>query len=50
MENVTTLSKLISLLLLFCPLPLYFGFENSKNIRNELAYPVMGNFFSGLLT
>ena len=45
MENVITLSKLIDLLLLFCPPPLYFGFENSKNTMNELARPVMGTIF-----
>ena len=42
MENVITLSKLIGLLLLFCPPPLYFVLENSKN---ELAHPVMGTIF-----
>ena len=40
--NIITLSKLIGLLLLFCPPPLYFGLENKKNTRNELAPPVMG--------
>ena len=45
MENVITLSKLIGLLLLFCPPPLCFVFENSKNTRNELARPVMGTIF-----
>ena len=44
MENVITLSKLIGLLL-FCPPPLSFVFENSKNTRNELARPVMGTIF-----
>ena len=39
-----TLGKLIGLLFLFCP-PSYFVFENSKNIRNELALPVMGTIF-----
>ena len=44
MENVITLGKLIGLL--FCSLPpIYFVFENSKNTRNELARPVMGNIF-----
>ena len=45
MENVITLGKLIGLLLLFCPPPLYFVFENSKNTRNELARPVLGTIF-----
>ena len=27
------------------PPPLYFGLENSKNTRNELARPVMGTIF-----
>ena len=45
MENVITLSKLIGLLLLCCPPPLYFGLENSKNTRNELTRPVMGTIF-----
>ena len=45
MENVITLSKLIGLLLLFCPPPLYFVLENSKNTGNELAHPVMGTIF-----
>ena len=45
MENVITLGKLIGLLFLFCPPPLYFVFENSKNTRNELARPVMGTIF-----
>ena len=44
MENVITFGKLIGLLL-FCPRPLYFGLENSKNTRNELARPVMGTIF-----
>ena len=43
--NVITLCKLIGLLLLFCPIPLYFVFENSKNTRIELARPVMGTIF-----
>ena len=45
MENVITLSKLIGLLLLFCPPTSLFCFENSKNTRNELARPVMGTIF-----
>ena len=45
MENVITLSKLIGLLLLFCPPPHCFDFENSKNTRNELALPVIGTIF-----
>ena len=44
MENVVTLSKLIGLLL-FCPPPHCFDFDNSKNTRNELARPVMGTIF-----
>ena len=44
MENDITLSKLIGLLL-FCPPPLCFVLENSKNTRNELARPVMGAIF-----
>ena len=42
MDNVITLNKL---LLLFCPPPHCFDFENSKNTRNELARPVMGTIF-----
>ena len=38
MENVITL---IGLLLLFCPPPLCFVFENSKNTRNELVMGIM---------
>ena len=50
MGNVITLCKLIGLLLLlFCPTPLYFVYENSKNTRIELARPVMGTtFFSSM--
>ena len=44
MDNVITLGKLIGLLL-FCPPPLHFVFENSNNTRNELARPVMGTIF-----
>ena len=46
MENVITLVKVIGLLL-FCPPSslFFFFFENSKNARNELARPVMGNIF-----
>ena len=43
-----TLGKLIGLLFLFFPTPsslFCFNFENSKNTRNELAHPVMGNSF-----
>ena len=47
MENVITLSILIGLLL-FCPPPHRFAFENSKNTRNELARPVMGTIFLDL--
>ena len=43
-ENVITLGKLIGLLL-FCLPSSLFVFENSKNIRNELARPVMGTIF-----
>ena len=42
MGNVITLSKLMGLLLL-CPPPHCFDFENSENTRNELAPPVMGS-------
>ena len=45
MVNVITLSKLIGLLLWFCPQPHCFDFENSKNTRNELPNPVMGTIF-----
>ena len=45
MENVITLSKLIGLCCCAVPPPLYFGLENSKNTRNELARPVMGTIF-----
>ena len=45
-ENVITLGKLIGLLLLFCPpLPLLSIFENSKNLRKDLARPVMETIF-----
>ena len=30
---------------LFCPTPLHFVFENSKNTRIELARPVLGTIF-----
>ena len=42
-ENVITLGKLISLLLLFC-LPLLFIFL-LKTKRNDIAPPVMGTIF-----
>ena len=42
MKNVITLSKLIDLLLLFCPPTSLFCL---KNTRNELARPVMGTIF-----
>ena len=41
-ENVITLGKLIGLLFLLSPPPLYFGFETK---RNDLARPVMGTIF-----
>ena len=49
MENVITLSKLIDLLLLFCSPTSLVVFENSKNTRNELARPVMGTIFLGIM-
>ena len=45
MENVITLSKLIGMSYCSVPPPHCFDFENSKNTRNELAYPVMGTIF-----
>ena len=49
MKNVITLSKLIDLLLLFCPPTSLFVFENSKNTRNKIARPVMGTIFLVIL-
>ena len=44
MENVITLSKLIGLLLLFCPPPSILVLK-LKNTRNELARPVMETIY-----
>ena len=48
MENVITLGKFIGLLFLSYPPSSLFVFENSKNTRNELARPVMGNHYSSI--
>ena len=45
MENIITLGKLIGLLFLFGPPPLYFVL----NERNDLTRPVMGTIFLVIL-